>query len=197
MRRQYVYLGAVLFILSFSVGIGARLLLAQDMTRPEPNEGSIDGSLWYDPGWSAFADQVSASEAANRLPFDIPAVDYVPGNANLSEIYVSRVSVPREKRLLGMLFSNGLEIVVEQNRDNVSAKWGSILSESGSPFKEVQVNGAKALAAEPGDEPLSGGRSWHRTGSVMWQINRLVITVYGDFSVEELLQVAESLRISQ
>ncbi|MGH2543081.1 MAG: DUF4367 domain-containing protein [Ardenticatenaceae bacterium] len=133
---------------------------------------------------------VSEQEAARPLPYALPGVGYLPEEGKVSEVWVSSGELPLDQRSLAMVFDNGITLIVHQ--EPTPLNFDSLAE---APFQLVQVNNTPAVGKDPGDQQLRDGSTWHYEGSVNWQQGNLVLTVYGDYSLEELLKVAESINL--
>lgn len=185
MRRLYIPL--VVFLLVFSFLVGAYLRPSDEVasTSTPKNLGAkvlpIEEPI---PG-----ERVSEGEAAARLPYALPRVEYLPVKGDVREIWASPESVPADQRSLAIVFDNDITLIVHQ--DSMRLNFGALAQ---PPFQRVQVNGLKGIGTDPGDQQLKNGATWHYPGSVQWQQDNLVLTVYGEFPLEELIKVAESIR---
>jgi len=184
---------------AFAVGLAVRSAvharLSLDSAKQTQSMALTSGS------WAAYVkadtpipgDQVSADEAQARLPYPLPQIGYFPGNneETPSEIWVSPMTMSAAERSLALVYPSGIELIVHQESQSIN--FDTFLSEKGSPFVSVKVHGLSAIGAEPGDQVLMGGETWHHPGSVGWQEGILMFAVYGEYPLDELIKVAESV----
>ncbi len=194
MNRSTILSATLLFVLSFAAVVVVRLPTTSSSTaaqRINPAQSWNSSVDWLPSRESDYGDLVTQAEAAQRLPFPLPAVAYVPSNASLKSIYVSPKSTPLAQRYVIMVFTNGM--LLEANPTITKIGWDAFVGLPGTTFKTVAVRGNPALAADPGDQVLSGGAIWHHQGSLAWQVGDVVFTIYGEYQVAELVKVAESM----
>ena len=199
-RLRFVTALVLLTAAAFAVGLAVRFVanasLSPDSAKQAQPLVSTSGSqakivLLDSP---IAGDQVSADEAQARLPYPLPQIGYFPGNKGEtpSEIWVSPTTMSATERSLAMVYPSGIKLVVHQDSQSISLD--GILSEDGSPFVSVKVHGLPGVGLEPGDQVLEDGTTWHHPGSVQWQDGPLSFTVYGEYPLDELIKVAESVR---
>ncbi len=203
MRRRFgipftnTLLFVCLFVLSFFSASSLRSHHYNKHRVPSPSEASRTSLLQPSGGLITLisspipGDLVSPEEAITRLPYFLPKVEYLPDGGRLSELWVSTITTPVGDRSLAMVFDNGITLIVHQERgslnlDNLAAE---------PPFQLVNVNDREGVGKNPGDQVLSDSSNWHYPGSVKWQVGNLVLTVYGEYSLEELIKVAESIHL--
>ena len=86
-----------------------------------------------------------------------------------------------------MIYANGLELSIWPASASPNyAAWEA-------SFQTVNVHGSVGGAAEPGFQKVEGDRLQPYPASVSWWENGLVINLYGNFPLAELLKMAESV----
>lgn len=136
-------------------------------------------------------EKVTLEVARSRLPYPIPLPTYLPGDpkaAYLMEVWVSEAG--SEDLSLALVYSVGITIIVHPK--SPITNWSNLAE---PPFTLINVSGYPGIGTDPGDQILDNGTVWHYPGSVTWQAGFLQFTVVGEYPLNELLKVAESLRL--
>jgi hypothetical protein len=185
MKRQTLLLG-VLALIVFPAAILAVVWQKGIFTQPdvpaleEPappeNGGPIDG------------ERVPLEVAQARVPWTIPLPSYLANKANLTEAWVSPEEDVVEDRQVYLIYDNGLRISI----------WPQELSPDFTalaepPFQTLVVHGNPGRGTDPGIQQIEKHGEHKYPGSVTWWENGLILNIYGDFPLEELQKVAESM----
>ena len=188
-RRFRVLLPVLLLVASFSAG--SLLLSTRQSPQPTKRQAGVGFAVTLEapiPG-----DKILENEAVTRLPFPLPRLTYVPGGGDLAEIWVSPLTVPITERSLALVFEGHVTFIAHQAGKPLNYQ-RLLAQEPDLPFVLIQVNGVEGMGTNPGDQNLPDGTLWHYPGSVEWQREDLVLTVYGEYPLEELIKVAESVQ---
>ncbi|HEM62638.1 MAG TPA: hypothetical protein ENO24_10140 [Chloroflexi bacterium] len=185
-ERVVLIAGAAVTLVGLAM-LGSRRVRGQDsfyrseIWLPHHVEGARKLPLsWQGP---IAGDRVSLDEASRRMPFPIPLPSYVPEEARLREVYVSRMDDPPLYRQAALVHENGVYIILRYG--GMTWSWESPFRARPEGFELVEVSGHGGVGADP----LPG-----RPGVVEWQVGPLVAAVYSyDHSLTELLRVAESM----
>ncbi len=142
------------------------------------------------PSWGGApidGEKVPFEVAQTRIPWTIPVPAYRIGDVELVETWVSYENYALDYRQVYLIYSNGLEISIwpEEIQPDFS-RWEP-------PFQQITVHGKPGAGTDPGTLQIEGHGENKYSGAVTWWENRLVINIYGDFPMVELLKVAESM----
>jgi len=160
-----------------------------------PPPTSQIGGFRPSTGEPIFGERVSSLEEMQaRVPFSVPLPNYMPDGGVLSEVWAGQTRYPPEQRHAALVYSNGIWITFSLQSEIVP-DWKGLVDEPNSPFRLIKVNGIEGIGKDPGDQVLYGGEIHHYPGSVGWKAGHLLIAVYGEYPMEELLRVAESMEI--
>lgn len=141
---------------------------------PPESGGPIDG------------EKVSLDVAKARIPWTVPLPTYKVSNADLVEVWVSGENDAPKERQIYLIYADGLEISIWPEAQSPDfSSWEA-------PFHAVKVKGISGVGTEPGVQKVEDEEQKY-PGSVTWWQNGLVINIYGDFPLTELLKVAESM----
>ena len=187
-KRVVLIVGAVVTLVGLAM-LGSRRVRGQDsfyrseIWLPHHVEGARKLPLsWQGP---IAGDRVSLDEASRRMPFPIPLPSYVPEEARLREVYVSRMDDPPLYRQAALVYENGVYIILRYG--GMTWSWESPFRARPEGFELVEVSGHGGVGAEPRPG---------RPGVAEWQVDALVTAVYSyDHSLAELLRVAESMDV--
>lgn len=160
-----------------------------------PPSTSQVGGFRPPTGEPIFGERVSSLEEMQaRVPFSVPLPKYMPDGGVLSEVWAGQTRYPPEQRPAALVYSNGIWITFSLQSEIVP-DWKGLVDEPNSPFRLIKVNGIEGIGKDPRDQVLYGGEIHHYPGSVTWKAGDLLIEVYGEYPIEELLRVAESMEI--
>jgi hypothetical protein len=194
--------GLLVFVVAVA---GARHLIQQapyGFIREETQVHVPDIPNWPWEGPIYPADKVTLSEARTRVPFTIPVRTSLPGAATveIEEVWVSAIQAPldldeenyTELYSVAVVFSDGCQMIIHQM--DSPPDWDAIIAQQTPLFSEVSVDGHPGIGASPGVQEIMGEQ--HRyPGSISWWADGLEINIYSDtLPLEELLQIANSLR---
>jgi len=132
-------------------------------------------------------EKVALEVAQARLPWSIPLPSHTISSATLTETWVSFENFNPADRQLYLIYSNGLRISIWHEPVPLDfSTWEA-------PFRTVTVKGITGIGKDPGTQYVEGYGENRYPGSVTWWENGLLITIYGEFPAEQLIQVAESM----
>lgn len=140
----------------------------------------------FEGGGPIDGEKVSMDVAQARLPWTIPLPTFQIGNTQLGEVWVSHEDIAPQERQVYLIYANGLEISIWPEAQSPDfSSWEA-------PFHAVKVKGISGVGTEPGVQKIEDEEQKY-PGSITWWQNGLVINIYGDFPLAELLKVAESM----
>lgn len=150
-------------------------------------------------------DGITLDEARRRVPFEIPVPGYVPGETDLTEVYVSPIATHPGSWQATLVYGNGIHIITRQ--EGMILGWGRCFADHPDMFRPVEVRGHPGLGADVvlaricvRHSPLEEWECRDGPGPspalVEWQANGLVVAIYSYYhSLAELVRVAESMEL--
>jgi hypothetical protein len=209
--RSIVLIAAPLFVL---IGLVLARVDSTGQTEPSfylskdwlPHHGFGDcyRSIWpFEYPYSG--DGITLDEARRRVPFEIPLPGYVPGEADVTEVYVSPIATQPGFWQATLVYGNGIYIITHQEETTLS--WDRCFADHPDIFRPVEVSGHPGLGADvvqaricvrhsPFEESECRDGPGPSPGLVEWQAGGLAIAIYSyDYPLAELLRVAESMEL--
>lgn len=133
-------------------------------------------------------EEVSFEEAQRRISYPIP----VPEAEKVKRVWISTNPENPSDQSVAIRFKRDLLLIIHKFESEKPPDWDKAIANE-PLFKKIDVNGNSGMGADPGVKEFLG-QPYSYPGSVGWWVNNLDITLYSDtMSLEELLQIAETV----
>ncbi len=139
-------------------------------------------------GGPILGEKTTLEEARSLVPFPFAEPSFLPDDARLTEVWVG----PAADRSLALVYSNDILIIFHPTGGEAIPDWEAIINQPGLHFQKVTVHGVPGMGTDAGVQEIDGVEEPY-PGSVDWITNGVETTLYGPYSLQTLLRIAESM----